>query len=294
MNYLKKGKRNAEILFFLLPSLIGLAVFQIFPICFSFFLSLTDWDILSDWNVIGFKNYVSILNSEEFWRVLGNTFYFIILYIPGIILVSLGVASLLNKKYPGIRFYRVIFYIPVLCSWVAAAMLWKWILSPYYGPLNDILNMFGVNGPNWLYDKNWAMPGIVLTSIWKDMGFFGLIFLAGLQSINPSYYEAADIDGASRWKKFTKITIPLISPTTFFVMIMAIINSFQLFPQVMIMTEGGPHGSTQVMVERIYNYAFSYYKMGYASAFSWILFVFIFIATLVQLRLQKKWVHYEA
>jgi len=294
LNYLKKGKRNAEILFFLLPSLIGLAVFQIFPICFSFFLSLTDWDILSDWNVIGFKNYVSILNSEEFWRVLGNTFYFIILYIPGIILVSLGVASLLNKKYPGIRFYRVIFYIPVLCSWVAAAMLWKWILSPYYGPLNDILNMFGVNGPNWLYDKNWAMPGIVLTSIWKDMGFFGLIFLAGLQSINPSYYEAADIDGASRWKKFTKITIPLISPTTFFVMIMAIINSFQLFPQVMIMTEGGPHGSTQVMVERIYNYAFSYYKMGYASAFSWILFVFIFIATLVQLRLQKKWVHYEA
>jgi len=279
---------------FLLPSLFGLIVFQLIPFGYSFFLSLTDWDVLGDINFIGLTNYLNLIKSEEFWRVLWNTLYYMIIYIPGILIVSLGLASLLNKRLSGIKFYRVIFYIPVLTSWVAAALLWKWLLSPYYGPINEIVNLFGMNGPSWLYDKNWAMPGIVLASIWKDMGFFGLIFLSALKSINPTYYEAAKIDGASNINKFFNITLPLISPTMLFVIIISIINSFQLFPQVMIMTEGGPHGSTEVMVERIYKYAFDYYKMGYASAFSWILFVFILITTIIQLKLQKKWVHYES
>jgi multiple sugar transport system permease protein len=172
-------------------------------------------------------------------------------------------------------------------------MIWRWLLSPYYGPINAVLGFAGLQGPGWLYDTVWAMPGIVLASVWKDMGFYGLIFLAGLQSISVGYYEAAEIDGATRWQRFRKVTLPLLSPTLFFVMIISIINSFQLFPQVMIMTQGGPHGSTQVMVERIYNYAFTYYKMGYATALSWVLFAIIFVVTFFQLRMQKRWVHYD-
>ncbi len=290
---LNKRRKRFEILFFLAPSLFGLILFQLIPFGNSLYLSLTDWDVLSDANFIGLQNYSDILRSSEFWKVLSNTFYFIILYIPGIIIVSLGLASLLNVNAPGKKFFRVVFYIPVLTSWVAAALLWRWLLSPYYGPINEILSFFGLTGPSWLYDKNWAMPGIVIASLWKDMGYFGLIFLSALQSIDKTYYEAARMDGASSLKVFFKITLPMISPTMFFVTIISIINSFQLFPQVMIMTEGGPFGSTQVMVERIYSYAFDYYKMGYASAFSWILFVFIFIATVVQLYFQKRWVHYE-
>jgi multiple sugar transport system permease protein len=154
--------------------------------------------------------------------------------------------------------------------------------------------MAGITGPSWLHSKSWAMPGIVLASVWKDVGYFALIILAGLQGIDTSYYEAAEIDGANWFKKLTRITVPLVTPTLFFVTIISVINSFQLFPQVMVMTEGGPGGATQVFVERIYNYAFRYYKMGYAASYSWILFVFIFAATLIQLQLQKRWVHYES
>ncbi len=290
---LNKRRKALDILFFLLPSLFGLAVFQMLPFGYSFFLSLTDWDVLSKINFLGLDNYIEILKSSEFWKVLGNTLYFIVLYIPLILIVSLGLASLLNVKVPGRKIFRVVFYVPVLTSWVAAALLWRWLLSPYYGPINEILQFFGLNGPSWLYDKHWAMPGIVFASLWKDMGYFGLIFLSALQSIDKTYYEAAKIDGASPFQNFFNITLPLISPTMFFVIIISIINSFQLFPQVMIMTQGGPYGSTQVMVERIYTYAFDYYKMGYATAFSWILFGFIFVATIIQLKLQKKWVHYE-
>jgi len=290
------------IFLFLLPSCAGLLVFSVIPIFYSFLISLTDWNGLNEWNLsagspafVGAGNYVEILRSEEFWRVLGNTSYFIVLYIPLILAASVLAAILLNQAYRGIGAYRVLFFIPVLTSWVAGSLIWKWLLSAEYGPVNELLGFFGVAGPAWLQDPIWAMPGIVLASVWKDMGFFGLIMLGGLQGINPSYYEAAEIDGASAWRRLTAITLPLLSPIVFFVMVICIINSFQLFPQVMIMTtDAGPYGATQAMVERIYKYAFKYYKMGYASAFSWILFVIIFCFTFLQLKLQKKWVHYDA
>jgi multiple sugar transport system permease protein len=295
MLHLKKKRKKFLIIFlFLLPSMFGFVFFQLVPITTSLYLSLTDWDVISgDPDYVGFENYASIFSGEEFWRVLKNTLYYIVLYIPLIILVSVGVASLLNHNYKGMSFFKAFFYIPVLTSWVAGALVWKWLLSPQFGPINQIIGFFGINGPAWLYDATWAIPGIVFASIWKDAGFFGLICLAGLKGINPVYYEAAEIDGATKFKKFMKITLPLISPTLFFIMIMSIINSFQLFPQVMIMTEGGPHGSTQVIVERIYNYAFSYYKMGYAAAYSWVLFIFIFVVTIIQFALQKRWVTYD-
>jgi len=295
-----KLKKRLIIFVFLLPSLAGLIVFSIIPIIYSFLISFTDWNGLNQWNiaegipnVVGIQNYAEILKSEEFWKVLGNTFTFIILYIPLIIGMSILAAVLLNQKKRGVGLFRVVYFIPVLTSWVAASLIWKWLLSKDYGPINQLLSFVGIEGPAWLQDPFWAMPGIVIASVWKDLGYFSLILLGGLQGINPTYYEAAQIDGANAFRKLMHITIPLLTPILFFVMIISIISSFQLFPQVMIMTDAGPYGSTQVMVERIYRYSFNYHKMGYASSFSWILFIIIFMFTLVQLRLQKKWVHYD-
>lgn len=298
---LRRDKWLAIVLF-LLPSTIGLILLSLIPIVYSFVISLTNWDGLNVWNLaagvprfVGFGNYRDIVSGEEFWRVLRNTLYFIVLYVPLILIFSIAAAILLNNKFKGMSVYRVLYFIPVLTSWVAGALIWKWLLSKDYGPVNAILALVGIDGPAWLQDRHWAMPGIVFASVWKDMGFFALIFLGGLQGINPSYYEASDIDGASFWQKFRHITLPLLSPFLFFVMIICLINSFQLFPQVMIMTtDAGPYGATQAMVERIYKYAFKYYKMGYASSFSWLLFIIIFIFTYVQMKLQKRWVHYDA
>lgn len=288
---------------FLLPSLTGMLVFYLIPIMISVLLSLTDWDGLAKLTVngffrehfIGMDNYKSILTGGEFYSVLGNTCYYIILYIPLMLLASLGIATLLNKGYKGTGIYRVLYYIPVLTSWVAGALIWKWVLSPQYGIMNNLLSLVGIAGPDWLQDELWAMPAIVLASVWKDMGFFGLILLSGLQGIDKGYYEAARVDGAGKWKQFVKITLPLLTPSIFFVLVIALINSFQLFPQVMIMTkDAGPNGATQVMVERIYKYGFRYFKMGYAAAFSWILFFIIFVLTSIQMKLQKGWVHYDS
>lgn len=287
---------------FLIPSLIGLAIFYFAPMLISVLISLTDWNgldrllapgFLAD-HYIGFANYKEILHSKEFWAVLGNTLEFIVLYIPLMLVVSLAVATLLSRQRKGVGVFRVLYYIPVLTSWVAASLIWKSILSPQYGAMNNILSFFGISGPAWLFDEKWAMPSIVLVSVWKDMGFFGLILLSGIVGINKSYYEAAELDGANAVQRFFKITLPLLTPAIFYVLIVSLINSFQLFPQVMILTEGGPNGATQVIMERIYKYGFKYFRMGYASAFSWMLFIIIMICTAVQMRGQKRWVNYDS
>ncbi len=286
---------------FLLPSLIGMLIFSMLPLIISALISLTDWNGLAKLTApgffrehfIGLENYKKILTSAEFWRTLGNTAEYIILYIPLMLAASLLVATLLSQARRGIGFFRVVYYIPVLTSWVAASLIWKSVLSPQYGALNGILSIFGIQGPGWLTDEKWAMPAIVLVSVWKDMGFFGLILLSGVIGINRTYYEAAELDGANGWVKFTRVTLPLLTPSIFYVLIVGMINAFQLFPQIMIMTGGGPNGATQVMVERIYNYGFRYYRMGYASAFSWILFAIIMVFTAIQMKGQERWVHYD-
>lgn len=291
----KKTRKILTVIIFLLPSLLGLLLFNVIPIGASLYLSLTEWDVIGGPpRFIKIDNYLNILQSEEFWRVFKNTSYFIVLYLPLILVSSIVVGSLLNLRYKGIALYRTLFFIPVLTSWVAGALIWRWVLSPEYGVINALLGSIGLEGPGWLYDKKWAMPGIVLASIWKDTGFFGLIMLAGLQGIDPTYYEAAEIDGAGSWGRLWKITLPLISPTLFFVTVIAIINSFQLFPQVMVMIVDRKFAPGHVFVERIYQYAFKYYKMGYATAYSWILFLLIFIVTVIQFKLQKRWVSYDA
>lgn len=286
---------------FLLPSLIGLMIFSFLPLVISGMISLTDWNGLDklsgmgffEEHFIGFGNYKAILTTPEFWRTLVNTAQYIVLYIPLMLAASLLVAYLLSRSHRCVGVFRVLYYIPVLTSWVAASLIWKSVLSPQYGALNGILKLFGIQGPGWLQDEAWAMPAIVLVSVWKDMGFFGLILLSGIVGINRTYYEAASLDGAGGWKKFTRITLPLLTPSIFYVLIVSLINSFQLFPQIMIMTGGGPNGATQVMVERIYNYGFRYYRMGYAAAFSWLLFVIIMVFTAIQMKGQNRWVHYD-
>ena len=287
---------------FLLPSLIGMLVISLLPLVISAFISLTDWNGLDQLlapgmfqeHFIGLDNFKNILSSSEFWQVLGNTCYYIVLYIPIMLAASLSVAQLLSQSRKGVTAFRIIYYIPVLTSWVAASLIWKTVLSPEYGALNNLLAVFGIEGPGWLLDETWAMPAVVLVSVWKDMGFFGLILLSGMIGIDRGYYEAAELDGAGAWTKFRRITLPLMTPAIFYVLIVSLINAFQLFPQIMIMTDGGPNGATQVMVERIYKYGFRYYRMGYASAFSWILFVIIMVCTFIQMKGQKRWVNYDS
>ena len=282
------------IVLFLAPSLLGFIVFSLIPILSALYLSFTSWDIIGGApEMIGIKNYVDILTGDEIYRVLINTLKYISLYIPGIILSSLLVAVLFDKNVKGVGLFRVLLFIPVLTSWVAGAIIWRSVLSGQYGLLNNVLTMIGITGPSWLTDKNWAMIAIVMVSIWKDLGFFSLILFGGLRGIDRTLYEAARIDGASNYKVLTKITLPLLTPTLFFVLITTIVNSFQLFPQIMVMTGGGPEGATQVMVERIYTYGFRYFQMGYASALAIILMLIIVTITIIQMVLQKKWVFYE-
>lgn len=292
---------------FLAPSLFGLILFAFLPILVSLFLSLTSWSGISRISLtsgffsfvkesfIGLSNFKEILRSSEFWTVLGHNLYFIVLYLPLMLFFSLACALVINSERSGAKVFRVIYYIPVLTSWVAAALIWKWFLSPSYGPINNFLRIFGVEGPLWLQSETLAMPSIVLASVWKDMGFYGMIFYGGLRGIDPTYYEAAQIDGASRWQIFFRITLPMLSAVTFYVVMLSLINAFQLFPQIMVMTkDAGPNGATQVMVERIYKYAFRFGRMGYATAYSWILFVIIFFFTFIQKKVEKRWVNYDA
>ena len=291
---------------FLLPSMVGFILFSILPMITQLFISVTDWDGLSELTLfsdfggfmqqfyVGLQNYVEIFTSKELYQVLGNTLWFIVLYIPLMLIAAMAVALVLNSKIRGVGFLRVVYYIPVITSWVAGALIWKWALSPQYGIINSLLGLVGIDGPNWLQSSQWAVPAIVLASIWKDMGYFGLMLMAGLQGINRQYYEAAAIDGAGKVKQFFRITLPLLTPTLFFILIISMISSFQLFPQIMIMTpDGGPSGSTMMLVERIYKYGFRYYEMGYASAYSWILFAILLVLTGIQMKLQKKWVNYD-
>ena len=272
----------------LLPSLIGMFTFVMLPVLSSLVLSFAEWDLIGELRWIGLDNYVTALSDPTVLGALGHTLLFIAGYLPAVVALALGLALLLNRKLKGRVVFRAVYFVPVVTSWVAVSLIWKWLLNPQYGLINYGLALVGIKGPGWLFDPSWAMAGIVLTSIWKDVGFVAVIYLAGLQDIPENLYEAASLDGATPWQRFWTITLPMLAPTTFFVTTISLISSFQVFDQVWIMTGGGPAGATSVMVEQIYKNAFSYYKMGYASAISWVLFALIFIVTLAQNFAQRR------
>lgn len=280
---------------FLAPSLIGLMVFIVLPILTSFWVSFQDWNLLSPPKFIWVENYQSLLNDNAFWRSMGYTLQFIVIYVPGAFACGLALALFLNQKIPGILVVRTATFLPVVASWVVVSLIWKWLFNPAYGLINYGLAGVGIEGPAWLFETNTALLAIVITSIWKDMGYIALLYLGGLQNISEVFYEAAEIDGASRWQILRYVTLPLLTPTMFFVLITLLINYFQMFEQVwlMPMRDSAADRQLEVVVTEVVKNAFSYNRMGYASAMSWVLFAIIFAITFVQLRLQKAWVYYE-
>lgn len=279
--------------FFLAPQLLGILAFSIIPLGFALVLSFMNWDGFGDKTFVGLENFIGQFQNEVFWKALWNTVLYTILYVPVGISLSLLLALALNK-IKGKGFYRVFYFMPVVTSSVSVGVIWMWILNGDFGILNQFLANFGINGPQWLTDTSVVMISIAILSIWWQVGYNMVIFLAGLQGVSSSYYEAAEIDGASKWQQFKNITLPLISPTTFFVSIMSIISSFQVFDQAFVMTNGGPAKASYTLVYHIYETAFINFRMGESSAAAMILFVIILIFTLIQFKVSKRWVHYES
>ncbi|MFV2063309.1 MAG: carbohydrate ABC transporter permease [Chloroflexota bacterium] len=269
-----------------------LVVFTILPIAAAAALSFFRWDLLTRPDFVGLGNFIELAGDEAFRAALLHTLLFIAGYLPTVMVVGLGLALLLDRRSRLAGVSRVVFFMPVVSAWVAVALIWKWMLNSRFGIINWALDSIGIEGPAWLFERGWAMLSVIAASVWKDAGFVMILFLAGLQTIPAEYQEAARMDGANPWQAFWRVTFPLLSPTVFLVSIILLINSFQVFEQVWILTQGGPLGSTTVVVERIVKTAFSFGRMGYAASMSWVLFAFIFAITLLQARLQNRWVHY--
>lgn len=287
----KKGDFLSALLF-LSPTLVIFTAFILFPVFFSFYLSFHSWNMFSgDTTFVGLENYSRMIQDAEFWQVLGNTAVYTFGTIPMNMALSLWVAYLLNKKLKGKKFLRTAFFAPVIISPVAAAVIWRWMYDPNFGLVNYLISFLGIGSINWLNEPTAAMFALIIMGVWKTFGINMILFSAGLQGIPDNYYEAAELDGAGKWAKFYHITIPMLAPTTFFIMIMSMISSFQVFDIVYVLTSGGPMGSTKVLVFYVYEYAFKFFEMGYASAISYFLFAVLFILTMLQVKYMKSKVY---
>ena len=285
------GRSNERIGYlFILPSLLHLIFFLLIPIGFSLYLSFHDWNgpRFQDAPFIGLENYDFLRGDRQFWQAMKNTAYYTLLAVPLGMAASLLVAVVMNQKLRGVYVFRTLFFMPVVSSWVAVSIIWITLLDPSVGIVNYLLQLVGLPGVFWLQDPTWAMPALVMITIWKSLGFSMVIWLAGLQAIPSELQEAAAIDGAGGAQTFWRITLPLLAPTTFFLAITGVIGSFQVFAPMYVITKGGPLDSTNVVVYEIYNRAFTEFKMGYASAQSWVLFAVIFAATMLQLVYMRR------
>lgn len=277
---------------FLLPSLVPLLLFTVGPMIAAGWVSLHEWNLIGPMTWAGVSNYATLLADPGTQQAFLHTLYYIVGYLPLVYVGGLALALALNSRIKGRAFMRGIYFLPVISSWVVVALVWRWLLNPSVGIVNWALGIVGIDGPGWWTDPSWSMPSIILASAWKDLGFVMVILLAGLQTINPDLHEAAEIDGAGWWRRLFSITLPMLSPSTFFVVVLSLINGFQVFDQVFVMTGGGPNNSSRVVVQEVYDLTFRYGQAGQASALSWILFVVILIVTLIQFFGQRKWVNY--
>ncbi len=269
----------------ILPALAFFAVFVGFPVGYSFWLSFHEWNIMAPsptW--VGLENYAALASDRDFLRSLVQTALFTVGITACILVLSLGMALLLDEKLRWIRLYRTIFYLPAVTSLIAIGIVWVWMFDPQFGVINQGLRAIGVEGPLRLADTRLALVCLVITAAWRNIGYFATVFLAGLQGIDAMYYEAARIDGAGRWASFRFVTLPLLKSTIVFVVVLSVILSFQVFALVYVMTGGGPAGSTQVLVFYLYQQAFTYFRLGYASAVGFVLFVIIFVLTVLQFK----------
>lgn len=290
MKFLHKiSDENIAEKIFILPAFTGTLIFIIIPVFFSFFLSFCDWDLLSPIRFAGLQNYKTLLSSEQFYNILKNTFVFA-LSVSGISLIlPLVLAAIINSKIRGSEFFKTAYFLPFITPMIVAAIAWEWIFDPNNGLLNYILKAH----INWLYDTHTAMIALIIVSSWKLIGYNMVIFLSGFSSINNNIFEAAKIDGANPLQTFFYVTLPLLSPTVFFVLIITIISSFQVFDLIYLMTQGGPLDSTNVLVYWIYKNAFEFFNTGQASAGAYILFLIILLLTVIQWNIRKKWVFGE-
>lgn len=286
-------RQNLSGYLLILPAFLLIAVFNLYPILNGVYLSFTNYDGVSDPVWAGLQNYATMLQDHSFHTALWNTLIYVLGTVPLIILLSLFFAILLNQPIHGKKVFRSIYFLPAITSGVAIAIVWKWIFNTNSGLLNSWLYALGFTPVEWLTSSKYSMLSVIIMSVWKSLGNNIVIMLAGLQGVPSSLYEAASMDTNSSWKKFRHITIPLVSPTIFLICIMSIISAFQVFEQVMTLTEGGPGDSTLTVVYHIYNQAFENFKMGYASALAYILFLIILVVTIIQWNVKKHWVYSE-
>ncbi len=287
-------REAAEGLVGISPWLIGFLLFTAGPFVVSIVLSLTDWRIMIAPKFVGLQNYVQILtNDPNFWQSIRVTFTYVALALPLGLFAGLGLSLLLNQKVPGARAFGTLFYLPAVLSGVSVALMWMWLLNPDYGVVNTLLGLVGIQGPNWFWDPDWALPSVVLMSLWR-VGGSAIIYLAGLQNISPHLYEAAEIDGAGRLAKLRHITIPMLTPTIFFQLVMELIDAFQVFTVIYVITDGGPMRSTLFYMFYMFRTAFEDFDMGYASALAWIMGVIILSFTALVFKSSPLWVFYES
>lgn len=285
----KQKKENLWAYIFVGPQLLGFLLFVAFPLFFSIYLCFAQWNFIDMPTFVGLDNFKAIFRDQIFFKSIGNTFIYIIITVPLTLITSLTLALLTNRKLPFMKFYRAAFFLPMVTSTVAIAMVWLFIYQPYGGILNTILEFFGVqNPPKWLQDSSLARFAVSLVTIWLKVGYYYIIFDAGLKNIPTELYEAASIDGASTWTKIKRITIPMLSSVMFFVTVMLFIDIFNMFNEVYIMTAGGPDYSTYTLSMYIYFYAFNQFDMGRAAVGSWILFLLVSIVTIIQFQIKKR------
>jgi multiple sugar transport system permease protein len=280
---------------FLLPNIIGLIIFTLIPITVAFALSFVKWDFANPMEFVGLRNFGKLMNDDGFKISFFNTIYYSVVSIPLTMVCSLFLSLLLHQRIKGMKWFRTIYFFPHISSMVAVAVVWCMLYHPSMGPINQFLRLLGLNTPpDWLNSVVWAMPAVILMSVWKQMGYYMIIYLAGLQAIPEQLYEAATIDGATGWTKFRYITLPMLSPSTFLISILLVINSFKIFDQIVIMTDGGPGRATNVLVYYIYQQAFLNFRFGYASAIALVLFIMALVVTVIQFKLEDKWVNYHS
>lgn len=288
MSKLLQDKKKFAALGFLSPYLVFYFMFMVYPAIRTFLLSLQKWELLGGSSWVGLNNYIQMFSDDKFWASFWHTIYFVLLSTPPLVVLGLGLALVLNMKFPGRKFFQILFFAPYVLNVSVISITWEWIFQSEFGLINSYLQSFGLPKISWLARPATAMPSVVIATIWWTVGFNMILFLAGLQDIPRYLYEAAKIDGANIFQRFFHITVPLLKRTIFLVVILQVIASFKIFGQVYIMTGGGPHGSTRVLVQYIYRTAFRYFNMGYASAMAFILFLAIFIVSIFQIILGQK------
>jgi multiple sugar transport system permease protein/alpha-1,4-digalacturonate transport system permease protein len=274
---------------FILPNLIGFGVLTLYPVLTLFYISFTNWDIFGTAHWIGIANYQRLVSDNQFHTALLNTLYYCAITIPLTLVTSLSLALLLNTKLRGVMFFRTAAFFPYITSIVAIAVVWNLLFSPQYGPVNEVLRALGIaHPPGWLTSDDWAMPAVAIISTWRDMGYYMVLFLAGLQAVPRELHEAARVDGANAFQRFVSVTVPMLRPTTFFVIVILTINSFKVFDLILVMTQGGPGTSTLVLSQFIYRVGFTEYHFGYASAASVVLFLLAIVTTIVQFAVNRR------